>query len=203
LVKEGAMEPIAKMIDDTIRARGLSRGALAREMGYTRTEKALRWLDALRQGYQVDGLFLRRLSAVLGYPDGLLQSQLDGLRAEEAAEARAMNLAKFRPHIRVIAAHSRPSQIFVVAITGTDMWLRAEIPQNVLDLPEAIRLDSIGALAHAHYAAKIGSAGPFGKIQGYYYMFELERGARLTIDGTVIGEDSNIPMFPSAVLELR
>ena len=72
----------------------------------------------------------------------------------------------FRPCIQVVTERSCPEPIFMVAFTGVDFWLRLDVPADMLVRSPHQKQREIGRLIREHYAARKGSALPFGKITG-------------------------------------
>lgn len=111
--------------------------------------------------------------------------------------------ARFRPHLRVLAARSRPEPIFVVAWTGVDYWLRVDVPTAVLISSPGQRLREVGRVVRAHYAERRGSAVPFGAITGYLFRTLPDRAIRFTVEGVVAGEHRGPVPQGEAALQLR
>ncbi len=200
------MYPITRLIDTTRERRGISRGDLARTLGYRNTAKALRRLDDFRRLGDAAPDFQARLTAALGVDPTEFGAAMDATREvlreekrlrREAEEARAR--AAFRPHLRVIPERRIPSPIFVAALTGVEHWLVQELPPDIMAMPEVRCFELAGEIARAHYARENGGAGPFGAIRGYLFRTTFDTAIELAVDGTNLGpRDGPVPMAKAA-----
>ncbi len=111
--------------------------------------------------------------------------------------------ARFRPHLRVLTARSRPEPIFIVAWTGVDHWLRVDLPTAVLIRSPGQRLREVGRIVREHYAERKGSAVPFGAITGYLFRTLPDRAIRFSTEGVVAGEHTGPVLWGEAHLHVR
>jgi hypothetical protein len=189
------MNALQILISETMAATGLRKAQIVALLGFKNISKGIRRFDAfVEDGVDSPGM-LDRLPAALGLPAETVRAAyeqtLDQMRAEAEAQ-RSAHLeqlrTEFRPHIHVRTERTRPSPIFVVAMTGgPDRWLRISLPEEVTALPEHDQIAQAAEIIRQHHAEHKGWAGPFGSITGYYYRSEFERAIEFSVTGQVVG----------------
>ena len=128
-------------------ALGISRGEIARRLGFANTNKALRRLDALCDGDLHSTRFLiAMLPNALELPAAevhkAIQATADQIaeterkRAED--EERAYR-ATFRPHVILTTERLVPWPIFAAAIIGVETILRLDLDWHLLPTPSLTR----------------------------------------------------------------
>lgn len=103
-----------------------------------------------------------------------------------ATEAEWDARMRFQPYLAVQTEHSRPSQIFVVAMTGVEMWKKLRLPEDFADLDFPAQLRMAGQVAREHYLAKAGKCQYFGQITGYALARAFDDWIGLGVDGEMV-----------------
>jgi len=148
--------PIALFIEQRSSNLGLNRTTLVRRLGYRNVAKGLHSLDAVCKG-QLDRYpdLLRALPVALDVADRDVaeaasdtQAALQAAYDEKREEEDALYRRTFQPHAIILTKRSRPTQIFVVALLGTERPLRIDVdpstprdtwlPQAVAAIPERV-----------------------------------------------------------------
>ncbi len=190
---------------------GLTRGALARRLGFQNSTKALRRLEELCEGEfaRTDAL-IRALPSALDVPTHDIvraveesKFQLDAAKIKEAPEEEAAWRAAFRPHAFIATERSIPEPIFVAAVLGIARLLRIDFN---LALPAA----SFGQQALDGLHAKLvdwpelkGKIPAFGAPVGVVINFSPDRAVRCDLDGNVLDELPHAYRLGSAQLSVR
>ncbi len=194
------VRPLGQFILAKAQEAGLSRRDIVPRLGYPNLNKSYRRFDQVIHGNIYNHELLERIAQVLGVDyaeiDAARQATLCEIREEQhqqEADYEARCRAEFRPHLWVIHERSVPSPIFVVAFCGVDRFLRADLPEGIVNLSRPEQLRVIKEVAQSHYKEKEGSAIPFGKILGYLYRYTYDASLKLTIEGEVVGEVQGAP----------
>jgi hypothetical protein len=126
---------IATLVRSRMIELGLSRGELAKRLGYKNIAKGIRRIDALRDG-DLEGTkqFLDVLPQALELSAETVKRALDQtvreLESAEKQEAEARDKIwreNFRPHAIILTERTVPSPIFVAAIIGVEKLLRIDL----------------------------------------------------------------------------
>jgi hypothetical protein len=202
------MNALQTLISETMAAKGLRKAQIVSLLGFKNITKGIRRFDA----FVVDGVdspgMLDRLPSALGVPAETVrvayEQTLDQMRAEAEAQ-RTANLERlrieFRPHVRVRTERTVPSPIFVVAMTGgPDRWLRINLPEEIIALPENSQIEQAAEIIRQHHAEHKGWAGPFGSITGYHYRSEFEKAVEFSVTGEAVGP--YFGLFPVATCRM-
>jgi len=133
------MTPLRKLIDERLTVLGITRGELAKRLGYVNVSKALRRLDRLCEGnlsYSADllstlpkAIEVERTVVDQAIEERKEQIRLARQRAE--AEAEAHWRATFRPHAIILTEHRVPTQITICAFAGGErfIWVDLDLSQ--------------------------------------------------------------------------
>jgi hypothetical protein len=125
---------IATLVRSRMIELGLSRGELAKRLGYKNIAKGIRRIDAWRDG-DLEGTkqFLDVLPQALEVSAETVKRALDQtvreLESAEKQEAEARDKIwreNFRPHAIILTERTVPSPIFVAAIIGVEKLLRID-----------------------------------------------------------------------------
>jgi hypothetical protein len=126
---------IATLVRSRMIELGLSRGELAKRLGYKNIAKGIRRIDAWRDG-DLEGTkqFLNVLPQALELSAETVKRALDQtvreLESAEKQEAEARDKIwreNFRPHAIILTERTVPSPIFVAAIIGVEKLLRIDL----------------------------------------------------------------------------
>jgi hypothetical protein len=202
------MNALQTLISETMAAKGLRKAQIVSLLGFKNITKGIRRFDAfVVDGVDSPGMF-DRLPSALGVPAETVrvayEQTLDQMRAEAEAQ-RTANLERlrieFRPHVRVRTERTVPSPIFVVAMTGgPDRWLRINLPEEIIALPENSQIEQAAEIIRQHHAEHKGWAGPFGSITGYHYRSEFEKAVEFSVTGEAVGP--YFGLFPVATCRM-
>lgn len=132
------------------------------------------WMDQ-REGY--DRILKQIAVAYPNHADGL-QTALMNTAALKTAEADAefMELrkseeSKFVPFIHADGETTRPSSICIFGVSGGHQrWTTIEIPQAILDLPQAEQLAALPELMVEYRRLYNGACPFFGKLVGFKFV---------------------------------
>jgi hypothetical protein len=126
---------IAALIRSQMTELGLSRGELAKRLGYKNTAKGIRRIDALREGH-IAGTkqILDALPQALEISSETVKRALDQtvreLELAEKQEAEARDKIwreNFCPHAIILTERTVPSPIFVAAMIGVEKLLHVDL----------------------------------------------------------------------------
>ena len=180
--------PIAALVDEALRERGLLDADLARLLPFANRSKTVRRFGELREGKRLPD-YVAALTPALGLDHGDVERAEAGTaaalaerarlaRAAHRARAEAHWLATFRPHAIWRTERSVPQSIHVVALAGgPDRFLRHDFPA---DLPASRRV------LHAR-AALPSRVLAFGRAIGFAVNDAPNYATVHAPDGTLLG----------------
>lgn len=127
--------PIRVLIEQRSKQLGLKPAALVQRLGYQNISKGLRSLERVCCGeLERHGDLMRVLPAALEVPESEVSKVIASTRAAMQAESDKKQKAEdtlyretFQPHAVIVTEHSRPTQIFVVALLGAEQLLRIDV----------------------------------------------------------------------------
>ncbi len=110
---------LAQLIQPRMRALGITRGDLARRMGYANIAKGCRRIDQICSGHVEMAENLRvALSRGLGVNVEVVDRAIEATRAEHIAAEDKAYRESFKPHAVILTEKQVPSQIIFYAMTG-------------------------------------------------------------------------------------
>jgi|HubBroStandDraft_6_1064221.scaffolds.fasta_scaffold318376_2 hypothetical protein len=179
--------PIEALITTRCRDLGLSRADIVRRAGLKNVEKGIRRLDGLYAGdLNKATVLIRGLPAALGLPTETVDiaikethQQLEEAAQIAAAERDAEWRATFKPCAYLLGTETRPTQIFIFAISGgAERWLR--IP---LDLTQP----AVTFAAQAHAVVRTTPVVPLhGATVGFVVNYTPDCAVRFDLNGNPV-----------------
>ncbi|MEN8214744.1 MAG: hypothetical protein ABFR19_10320 [Pseudomonadota bacterium] len=168
------MNPLQKLTQDEMHARGVKRSELVRRMGFRNLNKGLRRLDGLLQYLQASDRLLPLLQRALSIPDEKLRIAVAELQEQLVADERA----RFKPIIQVIPT-TIPSPIFVAALIPGLLNIR--VPDDLASLPADKEFQVVCDLYRKHRERHSGWAKGKGAVYHRCYdeSFELDQDCHL------------------------
>ena len=122
---------------------------------------------------------------------------------KDCAREEAKQRAAFMPHLWAVTERKIGRPIFIVAWTGQNFWRRADLPDGIEKMADDDQVNLIRAAGKRHFALREGSAGPFGKIVGYYYRQSFDKSWLLNTDGEILDRDGGRVRIGNYTLQLH
>ena len=193
------MSPLGELITRAMITKGLNREQVVKLAGYHHLPTGLQMLDDLISGkaraYKHTPMV--NLPEVLGvsreeFDAALVRLHQRLVEAAEDWEARRgyYNERTFRPHLWVRTSLSRPTTIFVVALTGEARFKHIALPEGLVAPVGFFDAEAIGAIIRNHYREKEGKISLFGDIISYILRWKYGApGIELLPDGSVLTDN--------------
>ena len=201
---------LGKLILEKMEEQCLSRKQIAPLLGYKNPHKGFVRLDDCINHGRFTADFLERISRVLTFDPPELQRackqnaafldeqerELTKIRQREKekqlAEEEAHERATFTPHLWAITEHKIGHPIFLIAIAGQDRYRRVDLPDGIEKMADEQQVEVIRNAARRHFNQIKGSAGPFGRILGYWYRHAYDQSWLIATTGGVVHRNGGV-----------
>lgn len=180
------MNPIAKLVSETMKKKDVSRIGLVQMLGYRNTNKGLRRIDALLQSGSGNKELLAKIAEALGIEREKMTKALTETHELIRQQREAYERNRFKPHIYVQHSLSRPRSITIVGCLGVGRFKFISVPLEIIALPLQQQIEPISALIKQHYREKEGKCPMFGEIIGYIYRHSFDEGMGFSAQGELI-----------------
>ena len=176
--------PIGTLIRVRMSELDLSRGELAKRLGYRNLARGIRRIDALCDGdiERTKHLFELLPQALETSPESVKRALEESLREiksaeEQEAEAREkLWRENFRPHVIIVAERTIPSPIFVAALLGVERLLRIDL--DLTHRPVSFVEQALERLPEGVIA--------FGRTTGFVINYSPEQAVKFDCEGQPI-----------------
>ncbi|MBL0404456.1 hypothetical protein JKG68_10795 [Microvirga aerilata] len=185
------MTPLKRLIDTRVRDLGITRGELARRLGYANVAKALRRTELLCETGAGPTHLMARLPAALDV-DPLtvkqaMEATFEHLRQQHeqaVAEELAAWRAAFKPHAIILTERRIPSPISICAFAGGNRFIWIDLDAS---RPRATFIrQAILELAHRRAALGRSNIPFFGAPIGFIVNLTPDRAIRYDLDGRAV-----------------
>jgi hypothetical protein len=166
--------PISRLLVNRARALGLTRGDLARRLGYRDLSDAHRALANALKTATLPAHMRKHIAGALELDEAVIDSVVESTSRQRQDEWRASllaeekeHMARFQPHLRTETARTVPQPIFVAALIGTARLRLVEVPSEIWDASADERHRLLKQVIRDHYRAHKAHVVPFGAILSY------------------------------------
>jgi hypothetical protein len=203
--------PIGRFVLHRARALGLTRGELARRLGYGDLGNAHKSLGVALTTGTVPVHMRLHLAGALEIDQTMLDAVMAATARQQHDEQRARMVAQesayaanFRPHLRTETARKVPQPIFVAALIGTARLRCVDLPAETWDVDPDERNQLVRRAIEQHYRDRGGRIAAFGAIVGYTLVimpgYLSDYGLPFDIAGEQVGPMRVVERLPEAVL---
>lgn len=186
---------LARFIHEFLKANEISAKTFLDDLGYSNRGKASDKLLLAYDSGQFDSDLLKRL---VNYFDkqGLnirpviiaktIDDQEQNKKLIEEQEAR--DRAEFRPFVHIYHERSRPSPIFIFAMTGgAQRWQRLELPSSwSTAVVSQETVNDVCALVKQHFEAHGKDYNPLGNVTEYRFQCGYDEYVSISVEGRVL-----------------
>jgi hypothetical protein len=177
--------PISVLVRSRCKILGLAPADLVRRCGYRNVAKGLRRLQQLHAGDVTRSVgLIGMLPPALGVPVDVVNAAVEETQRYLRESAEAEWRAAFKPHAIIMTDQERPSPLFVAAMIGVNVLLRADF--DLATSPVTFVKQALDGVRRRRERWRGNTLPAFGRMVGFIINYAPDFAVRFDLEGNAV-----------------